>query len=425
MLLILLASARAQDLPSPDARFALALYCDPVCSNDVMDALDEGLRAIRSREGFAPTVAAPERIMGLAGPEFGVPDADYVASYGVEVGDAGRLAASQQVLIAWIAGPREEALSTLAVAHAAFARAARLGGGWVEDLDTGTVYGADAWAQKDPRGPVTGWFVTQAQPGATEDAPYRLVTTGLRRFGLPELVVEDVPADAAGDVGFVINAVAEQLAGERGAPVPASTRVQTAEVDGVASLSEATPGPDDPAPPLLRLRFEGSLALPGDEPLPEEAPAAPAELAPPEVLARAEPLPEPAPQPAPTPAPERRTDAVEPSPPRSLAEAQARALTRLDTVVRAAWEAGLPAGAAVAVSAPFRTRSGSVEYLWVELRQWSAGNLSGVLVNEPYDVANLHKGDTVAVRQPDVFDYIWKKGDGTREGNSTAPFVTR
>lgn len=422
MLLSLLAAAYAQDIPSPDARLALALYCNPVCSNDVLDALDDGLRAIRSRDGFGEDVTFPERIMGLAGPEFGIPDAAYAAAYGIDVGDVEKLAASQQVIIAWIAGPREEALGTLAVAHAAFTAAARLGNGWVEDLDTGTVYGVSAWANMDPRGPVTDWFVIEARPMSDVDgAPLRLVTEGLRRFGIPELVVEDVPVDAAGDVGFVINAVADTLYARRGAMVPAQLAVKTAFVDGMTTLVEAPAGEDDPAPPLLRLRFEGTIAIPGDEVAPPPEP-----MAAPEVVASIDPTPAPlGPTPPEAALPDRRTDAIAESPPTSLAEAQARALARLDREVRAAWTAGLPAGAAVAVSAPFRTRSGSVEYLWVELRQWSGANMSGVLVNEPYNVANLHKGDTVAVRQADVFDYIWKTGDGGREGNTTAPFVTR
>lgn len=314
-------------------------------------------------------------------------------------------------------------MSTLAVAHAAFTTAARLGDGWVEDLDTGTVYGVSAWAARDPRGPVQDWFVTEANPASDADgAPLRLVTHGLRRFGIPELVVEDVPAEAAGDVGFVVNAVAETLYDCRGPTVPASLPVNTALVDGTTTLTETTAGETDPAPPLLRLRFDGSLEVPGDAPAEPPAPPEPAAVASAAPLVDAPPV---AVVEPPAPAPERRSDAIAEPPPRSLADAQARALTRLDTVVRAAWDAGLPPGGAVAVSAPFRTRSGSVEYLWVEMRQWSAKNMSGVLVNEPYNVANLHKGDTVAVRQADVFDYIWKTGDGGREGNTTAPFVTR
>jgi len=341
------------------------------------------------------------------------------------VGDAAALAGSEQVLVAWVAGPRHEARATLAVAHAAFATAARIGGGWVEDLDTGTVYGASAWAARDPRGPLTDWFVVDAEPAKEgDDSTLRVVSRGLRRFGLPELVVEDVPAEAAGDVAFVVNAVAETLDAKGGA-VGDSVQVDSAFVQGMASLSPAEAGEEDPAPPLLRLRFEGSLAVGAEEPAPEPAPV---DLLPPVPVAAIDPTPAPLALPYGEPAPQTRTDAPSepaPPPPASLAEARAQATARLDGVVRAAWSAGLREGEVVAVSAPFRTRTGGTEYLWVELRQWSGTNMSGVLANEPYAVPNLHKGDLVAVRQADVFDYIWKKADGTREGNGTAPFVTR
>jgi uncharacterized protein YegJ (DUF2314 family) len=46
-----------------------------------------------------------------------------------------------------------------------------------------------------------------------------------------------------------------------------------------------------------------------------------------------------------------------------------------------------------------------------------------VLVNQPDDVPGLKKGDIVQVSTEEVFDYIWKKADGSREGNLTAPFT--
>ena len=96
---------------------------------------------------------------------------------------------------------------------------------------------------------------------------------------------------------------------------------------------------------------------------------------------------------------------------------------RFQSVVRAAWEQGLAPGEVVAVSAPFRSRAGGKEYMWVELRSWEGGQLSGVLVNQPDDVPGLKKGDTVQLSTEEVFDYIWKKVDGSREGNLTAAFT--
>lgn len=417
--------------PAPDARFALALYCSPICDDATIDALEVGLEAIPGRSSFPDEASRPMRIMGIAGPEFGIPDEEFIATYGSGVDRPAALAGAQEVLLAWFAAPPAEARRTLAAAHHAFSEAARIGGGWVEDLDTQTVYGAAAWAEKDPNGPVTDWFVVDATPADSEgNGPYRLITRGLRRFGGYELVVPDVAPAAAADVSFVLNAVAtREVDGEPGLSV---VPLDTDTVRGVATLSDAEPIDGDPAPPLLKVSFKGEIG-PRGAPAPTPPPAEPEPVA--ELALPAAPLPpiEPAPDPSPPPAAAAPVASDAPAPPapaappapRTLAEAQEQALTRFDTVVRAAWDAGLPAGEKIAVSAPFPTRSGSVEYIWVELRSWSDDRLAGVLVNEPYDVPELRRGDRVELSRADVFDYVWKREDGTREGNTTAPFLRR
>lgn len=413
MLVPLLAPAFAEDgaaTPWPDARFALALYCNPTCDDRVLDDLDRALAPVRAGDGFPERAETPLRIMGIAGVDFGIPDADYVASFGVGVDDPARLAASQEVVLAWFAGPREAAVETLAIAHDAFARAAGRTGGWVEDLDTGTVYGAAAWAARDPRGAVTDWFVVDAGPvDDRADAPYRLVTRGLRRFGDCELVVEDVPAASAPDVAFVVNAIADALHRVGGQPgqraMPSTLTVSAEMVQGQARFSVVPAGPDDPEDPLCRVRFEGAITAPVALGTP-----APAPTEPPVQVAAVAPV-------ASAPASD-----VPPAP-RSLREAQVLARERLESVVRPVWDRGLAPGEKVAVSVPFTTRTGTREYLWIELTEWRGDRMKGVLANEPINVPGLRKGDVVDVVQGDVFDYVWKRPDGTREGNWTRGFV--
>lgn len=425
-------AAWAQSAPAPqpaqmppDARFALALYCNPVCGEDVLDALEDSLGSIGVEEGFPDAATRPMRIMGLAGSEFGIPDPDYVADYGVGVDRPEALSGSQQVLLGWFAAPRRESLTIFAQAHAAFARAAALAGGWVEDLDTQTVYGVDAWASRDPRGPLTDWFVVDAVPvSEAEGAPVRVVTRGLRRFGDPELVVPEVSLESAANVSFVLNEVATLLH-ERpvlDTPLPLASAI----VRGNATFSGVEPVEGDPEEPLVRVSFSGKVTPPGEPPPAAPEPAvAPVEAAPPAQIAAVEPPPAASPPlavPAEPLPPERRTDAVEP---RTLQEAQAAALRAFDTRVRAAWEAGLPAGEVIAVQVPFTDTQGRKEYVWAELRTWEGDRLTGVLVNEPYAVPTLKKGDVVEFRRADVFDYIWRRADGSREGNTTAAFLKR
>lgn len=417
MLLLLSGLSLAQSAP-PDARFALALFCNPDCDDAVLDQLEADLVTIRGRSGFPERVTKPSRIMGIADSSFEIPDANFIEVYGIEVDRPEQLAASTEVIIAWFASPADTALATLTTAHHAFAKAAVNSGGWVEDLDTQQVFGASAWATRSPEGPLEQWFVVDAAPQDANDpdGAVRIVTRGLRRFGLPEVVVENVEPGLAGDVSVVVNAVAEGMKARGG---PAITLpIKTEMVDGTATFESVARLEDDPDDPLWRMRFDGQISVPAEDiseevpvetPAPVDAPVAVAPVvAPPEAVALADASVQP-----PSPA-------VEMSP---LETAQRQAMARFETVVAAAWQQGLPANELVAVSAPFPTRDGGIEYMWVEIKTWDGTQLRGVLANEPYNVEGLHKGDAVALKQEEVFDYIWKKADGTREGNTTAPFL--
>ncbi|MFZ5480382.1 MAG: DUF2314 domain-containing protein [Myxococcota bacterium] len=414
-----LAFAEAPPPLPPDARFALALYCAPTCGDDVLDALDAALADVPNRGGFPDRAPKPLRIMGIAGPEFGIPDAAFVELYGVEVDRPEELAKSQEVLLAWFAAPREDAKDVLAKAHAAFAKAAELSGGWVEDLDTQRLYGKAAWARLDPRGPITDWFVVDA----TDDGDaVRLVTRGLRRYGDFELVVEQVaPADAA-DVSHVVNAIAAKVHGVEA--IAASTTIRTDTVDGTATFRPATRRDEDPEEPLLRVSFEGEITLPV-EAEPEVPVGAPEPVASNGADTASQPLAIPAVENpvAGAPPPVVPAPPLPDQPPSTLDEARALAKKRFETAVRDAFAKGLPSGAAVAVKAPFRTSAGGTEYMWVELRRWEGDVLAGELKNEPYDVPGLKKGAQVTVKLADVYDYVWVKGDGSKEGNTTAKFL--
>ncbi len=412
------AHAEAQSLPvpaPPDARFALAYYCNPTCTDDELGALDEALEAIETTDGFSDRVATPQRIMGLGGVDFGIPDAEFVAAYGVGVDQPESLAASQMVVLAWFAAPRAQAETTLATARAAFARLAEQGGGWVEDLDTQNLYGAEAWAQLDPRGPISHWYVIDEQG----EESVTLVTRGLRRFGDFELTVSDLDPAVAPDVSWALNAVAESLhpLGDVGPTV----NVDTPAARGVASLTPVAAPAEDPTAALLSVSFDGSVTVPVDE-VPasavvpgEHQPEAPTPGAPPagapqagaatEAVAPASPAPV-----LPTPAPA------------TLAEARRQVAERLAGPLFEHFQRGLAPGEVIAVSVPFRTRAGGSEYLWVEIDRWNAQGMGGRVATDPYDVSGLRRGDSVAVSPGEVYDYVYKRADGTKEGNLTRPF---
>lgn len=386
------ADAQAPTLPvPPDARFALAYYCNPTCTDEDLDALDTALASIESSDGFSEHVASPQRIMGLGGTDFGIPDADFVTAYGVGVDDPAALAASQMVVLAWFAAPRERAVDTFATAHTAFAALARGNGGWVEDLDTQSLFGADAWASRDPRGPIDLWFVIEDDAESDDDPSVSVTTRGLRRYGDFELVVPEVDATAAGDVSWALSAIAATL--HPMGDISASVTVATESANGIATLELLPPPADDPTAAVLKVNFEGSITVPVDEPDAPEAPEA-AEV--------------------------ESNDAA--PAPRTLAEARAAVRAAVAGPLRDAFARGLADSEVIAVSVPFRTRSGGTEYLWVEVDRWSEQGMGGRVATEPFDVNGLHKGDSVAINAADIYDYVWKKGDGSKEGNLTRPF---
>jgi uncharacterized protein YegJ (DUF2314 family) len=394
--------------------------------------------------GLADTTASPY------GTEngFAVPDADFVAAYGIDVDRPEQLATSESVVLAWFAGPRSQAVETVKAAHIAFSNAARASNGWVEDLDTQNVYGQAAWAARDPNvgrpaspegGQLTDWFVIENSPGnsaASTDpssTDLRLVTRGLRRFGDRELVLEHVAPEDAGDAAFVINAVALALHDRSG--LAGTLTLDTAEVRGTATLAETRVQDGDPEAPLIAVQFKGQVlaemgapALSAATTPAVEAPAAGPPLAPPAPTVPPE-LPAPALALAPPEVGPPEAGPPEAGPPKpavvptTLVEAQAAARARLDGVVRPAFVAGLPAGEKLAVSVPFPNPDGSREYLWVEVQRWQGSILRGIVATEPSRTRSVRKGQEVTIDQAQVFDYVWKRADGSREGNGTAGFL--
>jgi uncharacterized protein YegJ (DUF2314 family) len=379
-----------------DARFALALYCDPICDDAVLDGLEADLAPIPAVSGFEEETKQTGRLMGLLDivpkrddDAFGVPDADFIANYGVEVDRPERLSASQSVVIAWFASPRADAAKTLTIAAQAFANAATRANGWVEDLDTQRVYGQAAWARMDPAGPLTQWFVIEDNPA---DAQVRLITRGLRRFGDAELVMAHVEVDAAEDAAVVLNAVAATLhQSSTYTPIDTGIAINTDTVQGDAQLGSATPIDGDPVPPLLAVHFEGKIV----------APAAAAQSLP-----------------ATTDAPQTVAKPV----PTTLAEAEAAMRERLESH-RVTFMSGVPDGVRFAVSVPFDCPDGSREYLWVEVQRWEGSRLTGHVINSPTRTRAAQKGQSVVVDQGRVFDYLLKHSDGSREGDTVGAFV--
>jgi uncharacterized protein YegJ (DUF2314 family) len=75
------------------------------------------------------------------------------------------------------------------------------------------------------------------------------------------------------------------------------------------------------------------------------------------------------------------------------------------------------------VKAPFATPGGGTEWMWVEVVRWEGTKISGILENDPDQVRDLKAGARVEVEESSLFDYILRRRDGTLEGNETGKIL--
>jgi uncharacterized protein YegJ (DUF2314 family) len=104
-----------------------------------------------------------------------------------------------------------------------------------------------------------------------------------------------------------------------------------------------------------------------------------------------------------------------------LLDASRKARLKLPEL-KEAFGKGLPPGEHIDLKAPFETSSGH-EWMWVEVTSWNGQKITGLLENEPADVADLHAGQVVKVKEEDVFDYIRYYVDGRKQGNTTGDII--
>lgn len=79
---------------------------------------------------------------------------------------------------------------------------------------------------------------------------------------------------------------------------------------------------------------------------------------------------------------------------------------------------GLPNREYLLVKGPFAAK-GTQELMWIEVKQWKDGVLTGPLRTQPTVAVELVPGQTVTVKEAEVLDYIHRFEDGTFLGNET------
>jgi uncharacterized protein YegJ (DUF2314 family) len=237
---------------------------------------------------------------------------------------------------------------------------------------------------------------------------HRMITLGMRKLGLPDLVIQDVAPPHADRAAMLLNATAQLLL--EGAPLlregkldidlrsikhtgaksalPAPDDSKTVTIDLVRAEREQ----GDPANRLFAVdvgafkgRSDGEKlgalldTLFGDI----EDPVTPVASDDPEILAI-----------------KKRVQAKVP-------ELAARV------------KKGLSGRESLSVKAPFDTDDGGIEWMWVEVVSWEGDTIRGHLDSTPVGIASLASGARVAVDAKTISDYLFRKDDGTFEGGES------
>ena len=241
----------------------------------------------------------------------------------------------------------------------------------------------------------------------------RMVTLGMEKFGLPDVVAENVSGSDTSGVGNVINLTCQILYEQHNMGADSTLLLDIATLqnkavkefqlsrryeasDGKYSLPVryVTPDEGDADNRLLALVFPGETpqtghadairALYGIE---DEVTNVDADL--------------------------HRTRAVK--------KARANAMKKL-LEIKPRFIRDRQVGEQLLVKAPFATDDGGTEWMWVEVVSWNGKIITGVLQNEPYYIKSLKAGARVEVSESELFDYIHRLGK-KETGNETSKLL--
>jgi uncharacterized protein YegJ (DUF2314 family) len=93
--------------------------------------------------------------------------------------------------------------------------------------------------------------------------------------------------------------------------------------------------------------------------------------------------------------------------------------------LRQQFNSGLAPGESILLKAPFPPTGEQHEWMWVEVTRWNGDKIQGILDDDPAYATNLKAGQRVEVREQDIFDYIHHFPDGRNEGNTTGEIIEK
>ena len=398
--------------------FEFALYFSPKPSADPAQELRRLLadHTLRLRALDAADFA---EAMATVSPHW-VPLADYAPpsassfrffGLGVEAEEAPKLAAAERVFILVFSTPQHGALVANRSACALLADLAQATQGRIWDEETRQLYSVERWRAdrlESWQGNLPDLTKHVTMHAYANPELVRIITLGMRKFGLPDLVVAEIPSQHTRPFGNFINAFMQRLVeGQR--PDDSKMMLTLADIRHVAVRSRSLENPGKGARGVVLVSTRLVAPEQGDPKntlwqldFPEAKFSGTTERA----MWGANEL-------------FGSTDSVTGVAPGDPEMAAARARARKAFFAQEdRFRAGLDFKEHLIVKAPF-VAGVQTEYMWVEVVKWGEKILEGVLTSDPYYVKNIRAGSRVTVRLDDIYDYILYKPDGTQEGNET------
>jgi uncharacterized protein YegJ (DUF2314 family) len=340
-------------------------------------------------------------------------------SHGLSDEQSAELGKTAKALKLDFAHPNKDVWTALLAANELVEDIARETDGLIWDEETRDVFSVDAWNERR----IGKWqngvpqISTQTVVHVYENGEFdRAISLGMRKTGLPDVVIQELPVSAERQIVNMINIFSQsmvegQISGKKRefkmdirAIRNASLRENQlksfgANATGIAclSLNKAVLEEGDPENRLIALTFDRYL---GNDAHSKQAAAVSWLFGWSDSVTDVE-----------------HTD--------ELLEESRKEKADLPRLKKA-FEAGLAPGEYLLVKAPFPIPDGSgQEWMWVEVRSWKRGAIRGTLEDQPVRIPSLHSGQVVEVREDEVFDYIRHYPDSREEGNTTAEIIRK
>lgn len=325
---------------------------------------------------------------------------------------------SEQALVLDFSHPKEEVWNGLHAANLLVSRIARQTNGLIWDEETREVFTPDEW----DRVRIESWVeeIPDVSKHTTihayqTDEYVRAITLGMKKFGLPDVVIDEFSWSLNRNMGHLINLFSQaMLEGgmiekdgifdldireikntEVREPMLASLKPNATSI-AMLSLQEGVWEEGDPYNRLLEITFDRYDGV--DVHAKQETMLS-------SLFGWEDKI-----------VPVQHDD--------ELLIASQKAREKLP-FLRMAFNAGLTPGEFIQVKAPFAAPDGGNEWMWVEVTSWEGTKIKGILKNEPFNIPDLHGGQTVEISEDTVFDYIRRFPDGTEEGNETSKIIER